>query len=272
MVTIASLGGGASRNRSIFCLLFFRWVFFLRQVTTVPLLGNLLFPSIMCLLGGTQEGTQRCMSQTKKQLPASIKHCPVLVPQIILRDLFCFGQLGKKYFHEDGFAFPKCFPDCWFLSKPQLLVGWNVVFTSNRIVFPGHFMENCLVQLIKLLMVQRSGKAQLTGARTHLNCFAANKIQRKHTKKQPSKKNMHFFNLHHWCFCPKKLLYYNWRFFKEFLFLDETKLLRCFLVHFFTTEAWSELWVGSWFRWVMEPSNDHRCGNPLELVGWELVG
>ena len=93
MVTIASLGGGASRNRSTF----------LRQVTTVPLLGNLLFPSIMCLL----------VAPRKKLSAASIKHYPVLVPQIIPRDWLCFGQLGKKYFHEDGFAFPKCFPDCW---------------------------------------------------------------------------------------------------------------------------------------------------------------
>ena len=207
------------------------------------------------------------MSQTKKQLPASIKHYLVLVPPIIPRHLFCFGQLGKKYFHEDGFAFPKCFPDCWFLSKPQLLVGWDVVFTSNRIVFPGHFMENYLVQLIKLLMVQRSGKAQLTGARTHLNCFAANKIQRKHTKKQPSKKKNAFLQSSS-CFCPKQLVCFNWR-----IFVSGMKR-NCSAAFWFifSTEAWSELWVGSWFRWAMEPSNDHRCGSPLELVGWELVG
>ena len=58
-------------------------------------------------------------------------------------------------------------------------------------------MENYLVQLIKLLMVQRSGKAQLTGARTHLNWFAANKIQRKHKEKTAIQKRKHFFNLHH---------------------------------------------------------------------------
>ena len=169
------------------------------------------------------------MSQTKKQLPASIKHYLVLVPPIIPRHLFCFGQLGKKYFHEDGFAFPKCFPDCWFLSKPQLLVSWDVVFTSNRIVFPGHFMENYLVQLIKLLMVQRSGKAQLTGARTHLNCFAANKIQRKHTKKQPSKKKKRISSIFI-MFLPETIGVFQ---LANFCFWNETKLLGCFLVHFF---------------------------------------
>ena len=228
MVTIASLGGGASRNRSSFCLLFFV-EFFFASGDNGAIVGKPPLPQYHVSFGGTQEETQRSIHQTLSSFGS---------PNYPQR-LIVFWPTWKEVF------------------------PWRWVCISK--VFP-RLLENCLVQLIKLLMVQRSGKAQLTGARTHLNWFAANKIQRRHTKKQPSKKKA--FLQSSSCFCPKNCSITTGEFFGFWMKLNCSAAFW----FIFSTEAWSELWVGSWFRWVMEPSNDHRCGSPLELVGWELVG
>ena len=57
----------------------FRWVFAFASGDYGAIVGKPPLPQYHVSFGGTQVETQRCMSQTKKQYPASIKRYPVLV-------------------------------------------------------------------------------------------------------------------------------------------------------------------------------------------------
>ena len=145
------------------------------------IVGKSPLPQYHVSFGGTQEETQICMPQTKKQLPSQ-------TIQVWFRKLspdISFWQTWKEVFPWRSTAFPKCLPDCCEFYQPTTFVTsqirWDFVFAFNGIVFGGNFTEKCLVQLIKLLMIQRSGKAPLEHG--HTLTGEPNKIE----KKQPSK-------------------------------------------------------------------------------------
>lgn len=125
MVTIASLGG-ASRNRSTF----------LRQVTTVPLLGNLLFPSIMCLLVAPRRFLSAVCPKQKNnfQHPSNIVQFwfPKLSPDIY----FVLAKLGKKYFHEDALHFQSVSQTAGFFPSHNFWSVGMLVLLPTALSFP----------------------------------------------------------------------------------------------------------------------------------------